>query len=187
MGKVRKNRGSKSQHQPMPRVGKRIGGSFGVNETAAVLGDGADALSKKSERSSAASTAVVGKSSRGQRKRQQRRERFTEKLLFLDREKKRREENKVGKALFDIDALTQELLKTNSSAGAGNATAQTASTSFKTKKKKGKKMNNRKRRQLELEEVARMRQVMQHPAFIADPLATIATHLTNTAAASQRS
>ena len=135
---------------------------------------------KKARRSSSSTAAGASKKgasgetssklTRGQRKRYARRERFVNKLLFLDRKKRDEERRDVGEALYDVSALEKELESARSEAAKKKEAV----------KSKGARVSNKKRRKLELAEMERMRKVMEHPAFVADPIATIHTHLTNT-------
>jgi hypothetical protein len=117
--------------------------------------------------------------SRGQRKRLQKREQYLqkEKMILSSLKLKRQEEQK--KQIDGMDAIRSALLDTvvdkEDEAPASTSTAPIIK-------------SNKAKQNLVQKEVAHMNLVLQHPAFQADPFATIREHLQNTMAqtASQR-
>lgn len=111
--------------------------------------------------------------SRGQRKRLAKREQYLrkERLVLSSLKLKRQDEQK--KRIDGLDALKQALLDTVSDKVEAEAADEEKPNLLKT---------NKSRKQMVESEVNHMSLVQQHPAFKADPFATIREHLTNTLA-----
>ena len=107
--------------------------------------------------------------SRGQRKRQAKRDQYLqrEKMILSSLMLKREEEQK--KRIDGFDNLKKALLETEETKVA-ESTEEAKSTAIK---------SNKSRKNLVAKEVTQMNLVMQHPAFKADPFATIRQHLQN--------
>jgi len=109
--------------------------------------------------------------SRGQRKRLAKRNQYLRREQLVMNSLKLQREEEQRKRIDGLDAIRDALLATVGS----TATSRTATTTAAPPPK-----SNRGRRKLVQKETSQMNLVLQHPAFQADPLATIREHLKNT-------
>jgi ABC-type dipeptide/oligopeptide/nickel transport system ATPase component len=123
--------------------------------------------------------------SRGQRKRQAKRDQYLRKEKLILSSLKLKTEQEQKKRIDGLDAIKEALLatvkKSSSSSKAGTA-VQTDNIEDKEEEKPNMLKTSKSRQLLMQKEVAQMSLVLQHPAFQADPFATIREHLTNTLA-----
>ena len=86
----------------------------------------------------------------------------------------------ASEGIFGISGLTAELSSASSEPPARRATVRRAA------KAGGRVTSNSARRQVAASESAQMQAVLANPAFIADPLAALTEHLSNTTAARKK-
>jgi len=134
---------------------------------------------RKGVKKSAAAVANDGQStalSRGQRKRQAKREQYLRKEKMVMSSLKLKKAEEQAKRIDGLDAIKEALLETV-------AASELGSKSSKKEQQKQQQPNllhsNRGRQKLVAQEVAQMNLVLQHPAYQADPLATLREHLRN--------
>lgn len=159
----------------MPKISKV--GKF--RKTAAAAAVSTATIKQKPQDEATGSTnreQQPSKLSRGQRKRQAKRDQYLqrEKMILSSLTLKRQEEQK--KRIDGMDALRKALLETEATTTTTSATAPSKANTVNLLK------SNKSRTKLVAKEVTQMNLVMQHPAFQADPFATIRQHLQNTLA-----
>jgi len=110
--------------------------------------------------------------SRGQRKRQAKRDQYLKRqnLVLSALQLKRTEDQKTR--IDGLDALKEALMQTNATKTTAVSTTELSSHSLLGK--------NKSKRELTAREVNHLELVLEHPAFQANPFATIQEHLKNT-------
>jgi ABC-type dipeptide/oligopeptide/nickel transport system ATPase subunit len=126
--------------------------------------------------------------SRGQKKRLAKRDQYLRKDRLIMASLKLKQQDEQKKRIDGLDAIKEALLSTVSSgsnSSSGNIKHSTTSVAavVDEKAKQGLVVKtNKSRKALVEREVSQMNLVLQHPAFKADPFATIREHLKNTLA-----
>jgi ABC-type dipeptide/oligopeptide/nickel transport system ATPase component len=118
--------------------------------------------------------------SRGQRKRLAKREQYLRKEKIVLSSLKLRHQDEQKKRIDGLDAIKEALLSTVS------PIQDEPKISDLSKIKPNLMISNKSKKSLVAREVSQMSLVLQHPAFQADPFATIREHLKNTLAKDER-
>ena len=122
--------------------------------------------------------------SRGQRKRQAKRDQYLRKERMIMSALHVKHSDEQAKRIDGLDAIKEALLATVT-ATTDDQPVAAAQLEKQQKQQPSLLKSNRGRRLLVEKEVTQMNLVLQHPAFIADPFATIHEHLQNTIKPSQ--
>ena len=119
--------------------------------------------------------------SRGQRKRQAKREQYLRREKMIMSSLRLRKAEEQARRIDGLDAIKEALLATVSSGGDGGRKKPVTANN----KKDNLLKSNKGRQRLVQKEVAQMDLVLKHPAYRADPLATMREHLRNSIAANR--